>query len=447
MKTLGRLCLMSALLLGPTYLAAHEGDDDHTHEPQPVPDKVAHQPSAIPDRIVLTWDGDPATSQAVTWRTDASVKKAFAEVAVAEDGPFFSFKAERTIADTTPLESNLGNANYHSAVFKNLKPKTRYAYRVGDGENWSEWSQFSTASDQPEPFTFIYFGDAQNELKSYWSRVVREAYRDAPKAAFLLHAGDLVNRGVNDADWGEWFYAGSHIHRMNACVPTPGNHEYASQDGKRSITKHWRTLFTLPQNGPEELKETVYYLDYQGVRIISLNSNEKQDEQVAWVEQVLSDNPHPWTVITFHHPIYSASKGRDNPTLRNLWQPVFDKYQVDLVLQGHDHTYARSGLMTHENVPTGATNFSEKGGTLYVVSVSGPKMYTVERRPFMRRAAEYTQLYQIISVEKDELRYEARTAMGRLYDAFTLRKREGQPNELIEQIPDTPENIGKEARP
>jgi hypothetical protein len=67
-------------------------------------------------------------------------------------------------------------------------------------------------------------------------------------------------------------------------------------------------------------------------------------------------------------------------------------------------------------------------------------MYTLDRRPFMRRAAEYTQLYQLITVDGGELRYEARTATGRLYDAFTLRKRDGEPNELIEQVPQTPEN-------
>jgi hypothetical protein len=159
---------------------------------------------------------------------------------------------------------------------------------------------------------------------------------------------------------------------------------------------------------------------------------------------VLTDNPNTWTIITFHHPIYSSSEGRDNAALRELWQPVFDEFRVDLVLQGHDHSYARSGLMEfEENVATGVTAMSENGGTVYVVSVSGPKMYEVERESFFSRAAENTQLYQIIHVDGGELRYEARTAIGALYDAFTLRKREGELNELIEQFPDTPERIGE----
>ncbi len=80
-------------------------------------------------------------------------------------------------------------------------------------------------------------------------------------------------------------------------------------------------------------------------------------------------------------------------------------------------------------------------GTVYVVSVSGPKMYDVQKHPFMKRAAEDTQLFQIIHINQDQLHYEAYTAAGVLYDAFTLTKRPGMPNELTEQIPPTPERL------
>ena len=66
-------------------------------------------------------------------------------------------------------------------------------------------------------------------------------------------------------------------------------------------------------------------------------------------------------------------------------------------------------------------------------------MYNLDERPGCSRSAEDTQLYQVISIDGDRLRYEARTAVGDLYDAFDLRKRPGRPNELIEKIPDTPE--------
>jgi uncharacterized tellurite resistance protein B-like protein len=61
----------------------------------------------------------------------------------------------------------------------------------------------------------------------------------------------------------------------------------------------------------------------------------------------------------------------------------------------------------------------------------------------MKRGAEDTQLFQVIDVDGDEIRYEARTARGVLYDAFTLKKQAAgsKANLLIEQIPDTPERL------
>ena len=126
---------------------------------------------------------------------------------------------------------------------------------------------------------------------------------------------------------------------------------------------------------------------------------------MAAENQGLADNTSPWVVCTFHHPIFSTGKDRDNPELRGLWKPVFDKHHVDLVLQGHDHTYGRTGLQTPPatpvtiaNVPTAVNAVALETGTIYVVSVSGPKMYNLNRKPFMPRAAEDTQLYQIIHV-------------------------------------------------
>ena len=107
---------------------------------------------------------------------------------------------------------------------------------------------------------------------------------------------------------------------------------------------------------------------------------------------------------------------------------------VDLVLQGHDHTYARTKMMIHEDLGTRARSRSVGVGTVHVISVSGPKMYPVDKRPFMSRTAQGTQLCQIITIDGDPLHYEARTVTGRRHDAFTLRKRVGQSNQLVEQF-------------
>jgi 3',5'-cyclic AMP phosphodiesterase CpdA len=388
-----------------------------------VTEERLHAPSAIPDRVILTWAEDPATTQAVTWRTSTSVQEAFAEYAKATDGPQFVKKAERIIARTEAVKTNLNVAHSHSVNFTGLQPDTMYAYRVGDGFNWSEWNQFRTASDKSEPFSFLYVGDAQNDIFSLWSRVIRSAYGDAPKARFIIHAGDLVNRGSEDAHWGEWHQSAGWINRSIVSIPAPGNHEYDRRTPERAITLLWRPQFTLPENGLKELKETCYTLDIQGVRVVVLNSNEKHAEQAVWLDKVLAEKPQTWTVVTFHHPVFSTARGRDNKDLRQAWLPIFDKHRVDLVLTGHDHTYARSNLMT-------GMNSRAEGGTVYVVSVSGPKMYPVERQDWMERTAQDTQLYQVVRVENGRLSYEARTARGELYDAFELTKRAGQPNLL-----------------
>jgi len=400
--------------------------------------KATYRPTVLPDRVILTFAGDPATSQAVTWRTDPTVRGPVAEVAVATDGPAFekgwhgyNEKAVKKLqARTEKLTAGGYDALYHSVNLTGLTAKTKYVYRVGDGANWSEWFQFETASKEPEPFGFLYFGDAQNGIRSLWSRVARGAFSDMPKARFIVHAGDLVDGGNSDQQWGEWHAAAGWINGMVPSIPAAGNHEYS---GPKGLTNHWRPQFTLPEHGPAGLLESCYFLDYQGVRLIVLNSNEKHAEQAKWLEVVLADNPNRWTVVTFHHPVYSPVAGRDNPAVRDAWRKVIDAAPrgVDLVLQGHDHTYGRSGLMREDNTLTG-TQVLTLRGTVYVVSVSGPKLYTGGEAPWMVRRGNGVQLYQLVRVEDDELVYESRTARGDLYDAFTLKKRTDGGNDLIE---------------
>ena len=446
-----RLFLLLQTVVTPVF--GHDDEEGHEHAPAAADVKEVYKPTVMPDRIVLTWTGNPATTQAVTWRTSTDVTKAWAEIAVAGPGPGFTRNSEEVPATSQALMTDLSTAHYHTAEFENLTPSTRYAYRVGDGVNWSEWFQFSTASTDAEPFSFIYFGDAQTNVRSMWSRVIREAYRDAPQAAFMLHAGDLINRAEADAEWGEWFGAGHWVNAMMPCVPVPGNHEQArTEDGARRLSHHWRPTFALPQNGPKGLEESCYTLVYQGVRIIGLNSNQQQEDQAQWLDQILAENEARWVVCTFHHPLFSTGRGRDNAELRALWKPILDRHKVDIVLQGHDHTYGRTGLETPSGVPptkanvaSGVTNFETTSGTVYVVSVSGPKMYRLQKQPFMKRQAEDTQLYQIIKIDGNKLHYEARTAVGELYDAFTLIKRPGQINKMVEQVPDTSERVSEPA--
>lgn len=405
-------------------------------------DRDYYPPTVVPDRIMLNLTDAPAESMAVTWRTAVYVNEGYVQVAKALPSPNLTDSMRVITAVKTPYLSDQNGANYFSAVMDSLQPGTLYAYRVGDKTHWSEWAQFETADAEESPLSFIYFGDAQNDVKSLWSRTIRGAYQKMPKADFLLHAGDLINRRNRDHEWGEWYYAGGWIYSMMPSVATPGNHEYGDdENGVYTLSKHWKPTFTLPENGPEDLKETVYYVDYQGTRIISLDSpaflEYKKDSaaQVQWLTEVLENNDQKWTIVTMHHPIYSTAAGRNNEGLRSGLQPLFEKYGVDLVLQGHDHTYGRG-----TNLPIGETKKNGIAGPIYVVSVSGPKMYTLGLDEWMQRGASNTQLYQIIHIDGDRLRYEAYSVDNRLYDAFELKKdAKGKGENLFYDI--TPEGV------
>ena len=517
-----RLILISLILS--FNLSAHE-----SWEPIAYSSKDAHAPTPLPDRVVLTWEEDPATTQSVSWRTDATIKQGMAQLAVANSNGR-ALKPKSFNAKTTFLQTDLNDSHYHTVIFRDLEPDTLYAYRVGDGVNFTEYYHFKTATKDDEPFSFIYFGDAQNEVRTHWSRVFREAFRDAPRAAFTLHAGDLVNRKYSDSEWGEWHQGPDWVNGTIPVIATPGNHEYfnydqrsnaefywtdkggddieivvtsmveeANDQGKSykisllaseseklsiefndsgvltraddqiervtgfskkellgrnlygpplfnrqrnpeqaSLSDHWRPQFAFPvQNVPDPaLAETVYYIDYQGVRFISLDSNNAKESQVEWLEKVLESNTNIWTIVTFHHPMFSPGSDRDNPEIRKLWKPILDEFKVDLILSGHDHTYARTGQIASKkimNIPEGYEKaYDPKIGTVNVVSVSGPKMYKITKGAFAKRMAEDTQLYQIIDVNQSRLRFRAFKATGELYDEFSLKKREGKPNLLVE---------------
>ncbi len=448
--------LFIVFILNYSLQAQHEHVNGkvHGHSHYGAHDAIpAHKllfPSRTPDRIISNLTEDPAHTFAVNWRTDQQVTDGVVEVALATDGPEFLLKDVRKIDAISQKFENqnrnepLVKATYHSALIKNLLPNTTYVYRVGSGKkndaDWSEWFQITTANiGMEEPFSFIYFGDAQNNVKSLWSRVIRSSYRKFPQVDFMLHAGDLINDRDANLEWGEWFYAGSFIHATVPSVMTPGNHEY--RDGV--LTSLWRPQFTLPENGPiEELKETCFIMDYQDMKLISIDS-EGFDEslvaraaQIKWLDSVLQSNTKKWTTIFTHYPVYSTKEGRDNWELREAIKPLIDKYGVDLVLQGHDHTYARG---FPENESKGLTVVKD-AGTVYAVSVSGPKMYESQDQEWMVRRGEYTQLFQIITVSDNSIKYGAYTPIGTLYDAFEIVKKNGK-KKLINKVPDSPTRL------
>lgn len=414
--------------------------------------------SPWPDRIVVTTPETPQTSFAVTWRSDSSVSETYAEIVEATDDARFDHLSRPVGATTEALDlssvvvgtdeypilwnSGLEPVHYHSVIFRGLKPDTMYAYRVrGAPGAWSEWYQVRTASETG-PVKFIYVGDAQNGVLSHWSRLIRAAFVAAPDAKFILHAGDLVNRGSRDIEWAEWFKAVGFIHGMIPAIPVAGNHEYDEFSARgvktdRLLSILWRPQFTLPleEGLSPDLQEAVYDIRYSdSLHIFVLSTqNTKTSEQAAWLDQALASSDAKWKIVTMHHPIFSSGNERDSPERRDILLPVINKHKVDLVLQGHDHTYARGAIaQTPERL--GTTDESGAVATMFVNSVSGPKQYEFKETGWdsyaktgvaLSRKAENTQFFQVITVDGETLTYEARTALGMLYDDFVMTKNAG----------------------
>ena len=261
--------------------------------------------------------------------------KAFAEITVASPSPGFGRRAQQYQATTSALKTATGSSYYHSVNFSNLSPDTLYAYRVGNGKVWSEWFQFRTAGEKNEAFSFIFLGDAQHDICSLWSRAIRAAFLESPKARFMIHIGDMVDQTNSDRQWSEWFEAAGWTLAMIPSIPVTGDHEYEKQGFRR-------------------------------------------------------------------------------PNLSRYWKPVFEKYDVDLVLNGHDHVYARGRGPCPREVKC--------RGPMYVTSVSGPGMYKLDGRKWMGLAAENMQLFQVISISGNLLSYKSITVTGEVFDSLELNK-------------------------
>jgi len=412
------------------------------------------QASLWPDRIIQNLSAAPANEIAITWRTDSNVASTIAQIAPATADARFDAVAATVVARTEPIYLNtasvdgvamsapenfgLGVVHYHSVLFGGLQPDTLYAYRVQGADGaWSEWIQTRTAP-ATGPVKFAYFGDAQNGILSHWSRVVRSALTKAPDARFFLHAGDLVNRAARDFEWAEWFKAGSFVHSSIPAVVVVGNHEVQSygleeQRSDRVLSHLWRPQFTLPEDAtlPASLQETVYDIRYnQDIHLFVLNSLSRETEaQASWLDRKLANSDARWRFVTFHYPIFSSAGNRDSTDRRDLLLPILQKHSVDLVLQGHDHTYARGSIgQSPQRLTLG---HDTEVDVMFVNSVSGAKMYELkpdgwdsyaEYGVVLQKAAENTQFYQIISVDGARLTYEAYTADDQLYDYFEMVK-------------------------
>lgn len=381
-----------------------------------------HPASRRPDQVVLTWSGDPQTTQAIQWRTRPEVKRGVVRYLKKSEYHRPDPARPRQVKARGPevfddrFLLNQPKVHRFTAELSGLDPGTTYLYSVGDGtrEGWTEYAEFTTAPAGVIPFSFVYMGDAQNGLDR-WGTLLAHAYRTRPDAAFYLMAGDLVNRGAERDDWDSFFYNATGIFDRRPLVPVLGNHE--NQGGHPTL---YLRQFALPRNGPSQLEaERAYAFEFSNALFVVLDSNLTPESQTEWLEQQLAGSRATWKFVSYHHPAYSSAPKRDNVKLRDAWTPLFDKYHVDLALQGHDHAYLRTYPMKGNQRMAGA-----KEGTIYIVSVSGTKFYDQDPRDYTELGLTNLALYQVLDLQisGNRLVYRAYDVDGVLRDHFVIEK-------------------------
>ena len=224
-----------------------------------------------------------------------------------------------------------------------------------------------------------------------------------------------MNRGAYRDNWDALFHYADGAFARLPLVPVVGNHElYGDFPGLYLEQLH------LPHNGPQGVTpERVYSFEYGQALFVMLDSNLPVEAQADWLEKTLAASDATWKFVAYHHPAYSSKASRDNPDVREVWGAIFDKYDVDVVFQGHDHGYLRTYPMK-----AGQRAKDPGDGTVYLVTVAGTKLYDVAERDYAAASMEKTPTFQIVDIQvrNDRLVYRAYNVDGDKLDEFIIEK-------------------------
>ena len=269
--------------------------------------------------------------------------------------------------------------DYNHVTVTGLKANTTYYYTVEKNGVQTEVQEYKTGSfDQVK---MLYVGDpqigaskgqpqngealvgdsgaantaARNDAFG-WNRTLEIATEQNPDVNFIISAGDQVNKTGKPK---EEEYAGYLAADALASLPVAtaiGNHDSLNPDYTYHFNNPNATEYGQTQAGGD------YYYSYGDGLFIVLNTNNYNvaEHEKAIQEAIASDPDATWRVVTIHQDIYGTGldhSDTDGMILRTQLTPIFDEYDIDVVLQGHDHTYSRSKLLYGDGQTHGTYEF------------------------------------------------------------------------------------------
>jgi Purple acid Phosphatase, N-terminal domain/Calcineurin-like phosphoesterase len=315
-----------------------------------------------PEQVHLTWGDDPTRTVVVSWASAGQAERPRVRI-----GQRVIAAAER--AGTDPL-SGTATWTYHARV-DGLRPGATYAYAVtadNDANAADPFSAtFTTAPEGRAAFRFTSFGDLAASGPGPASSSGLAAYAVGAVETFqpLFHLlnGDLAYAALDPADLAPdaraqaWRDFGNNVQASAAnrpWLPAPGSHE-APPGGGQGLASYL-TAYTLPPNGVDGFEGRWYAFRVGTALFVCLSGDDvafsgaggySGGAQTRWLESTLAaaraDASIDWIVVQLHPCACSSAAGSGSDLgIRQEWLPLFDTYEVDLVLSGHDHGYERS---------------------------------------------------------------------------------------------------------
>lgn len=376
--------------------------------PVQIPTARADPVSDYPINIHLTYQHDPTSTITVTWQTTYSTPGDIVRYDISSKG---GIPSSYSIQASGTNHTYAGASGYvHDVELIDLAPGTIYYFVCGGTGNFSSERSFRTAPAVATDFSFVFGGDSRTNLTA--RTLVSQAMRQF-NPSFVMHVGDMVENGADQTQWDQWFQdVNDNWIGVNdltiPIIPTLGNHE-------NNATNYYEE-FALPGN------HQWYYYDWgPTLRIIVLNdeafASQISGDEVTWLNNVLNSTPiGMWKIVMFHRNVYYSGGHAGATDLLQYWGPIFDKYHVDLVVQGHTHNYQRTKPMDNT-----AVVFSYRVGTMYVTAGGwGAPINSYVQQSY---SAYGSDVYHFVSVniyKNGSLHLEAKDVNGITFDSAWL---------------------------